>query len=152
MEVTETQWILDRLPYEAGFRFVDGISDIDADGVEGHYFFDGRRSWYTAHFKGHPITPGVLLTECCAQIGVVCLGIFLLGKEQGDTETLQIGMSSMEMDFLQALPPNEKVRVVSEKSYFRFGKLKCRVKLFNSADTLICSGEIAGMIRNKTYG
>jgi 3-hydroxyacyl-[acyl-carrier-protein] dehydratase len=45
--------------------------------------------------------------------------------------------------------PNEKVRVVSEKEYFRFNKLKCAVKMYNINDELVCRGTISGMIIAK---
>jgi 3-hydroxyacyl-[acyl-carrier-protein] dehydratase len=38
------------------------------------------------------------------------------------------------------------VTVISEKEYFRFNKLKCRVKIVNSKKELVCRGTISGMI------
>ncbi len=49
------------------------------------------------------------------------------------------------MEFLKPVFPNEKVTVVSEKIYFRFGKLKCRVVMKNEQGEQICTGVIAGM-------
>jgi 3-hydroxyacyl-[acyl-carrier-protein] dehydratase len=37
--------------------------------------------------------------------------------------------------------------VVSEKIYFRFNKLKCKVQLFNDKKELVCRGAISGMIK-----
>ena len=73
-------WILDRLPYSEPFLFVDKLVQVDDDGVEGLYTFKEDAGFYTGHFKNNPVTPGVLLTECCAQIGLVSLGIHLLEK------------------------------------------------------------------------
>jgi len=42
--------------------------------------------------------------------------------------------------------PNEKVKVISEKLYFRFGKLKCKVTMKNANGEVVCIGTIAGMI------
>jgi 3-hydroxyacyl-[acyl-carrier-protein] dehydratase len=50
------------------------------------------------------------------------------------------------MDFIKPVYPKEKVTVVSEKIYFRFGKLKCKVSMKNEAGIVVCTGEIAGMI------
>jgi len=146
----DTQYILDRLPFAPPFLFVDTIAHIDADGVVGCYTFSADSAFYQGHFKNHPVTPGVLLTECCAQIGLVCLGIFLLGE--GGTSNLQLGLSSSEMEFLRPVFPGEKVKVVSEKTYFRFQKLKCRVKMYNADDILVCQGDIAGMFKKTTDG
>jgi 3-hydroxyacyl-[acyl-carrier-protein] dehydratase len=146
-DLTTYQWILDVLPYKEPFRFVDGLEKVDDNGVKGHYVFRSDNAVYEGHFKNRPVTPGVLLTECCAQIGLVCLGIALLGKKHV-TDTLIIGMSSMQMDFLKPVFPGEQVTVVSNKVYFRFGKLKCKVKMYNEAEVLVCQGALSGMIKN----
>jgi 3-hydroxyacyl-[acyl-carrier-protein] dehydratase len=80
-----------------------------------------------------------------AQIGVVCLGIFLI-NDQLNKDYL-ISLTSVEIEFLKAVYPNEKVIVQSEKIYFRFGKLKCKVSMKNEKEELVCSGVISGMIR-----
>lgn len=137
--------IIDELPYRAPFLFVDELLRVDTDGVEGNFTFLPELDFYKGHFKENPVTPGVILTECCAQIGLVCLGIYLTKAETSEKK-LKMGMSSSQMEFLKPVLPNEKVRVVSKKIYFRFQKLKCEVKMYNSNDDLICKGEIAGMI------
>ena len=73
-----TSEIIQLLPYQKPFLFVDGIDRISEAGVTGHYTFKKEETFYEGHFKDHPITPGVILTECMAQIGLVCLGIYLL--------------------------------------------------------------------------
>lgn len=148
MKEKDYQWILDRLPYEKPFLFVDELLNVDTNGVEGIYRFNKASSFYQGHFKDRPLTPGVLLTECCAQIGLVCLGIYLLG-DSGNLKTLGIGMSSSHMEFLLPVLPGEQVRVVSVIDYFRFQKLKCAVKMFNEDNKLVCKGTLAGMIGNR---
>ncbi len=51
-----------------------------------------------------------------------------------------------EIEFLKPVYPKEKVSVISEKVYFRFGKLKCKVRMINKLGIEVCSGTIAGMI------
>ena len=51
-------------------------------GAEGFYTFKEDEYFYQGHFKDNPITPGVILTEVMAQIGVVCLGIYLLKRSR----------------------------------------------------------------------
>jgi len=138
------QEILSKLPYSKPFLFVDEILHIDENGVEGTYFFDENLDFYKGHFKGNPITPGVILTEVMAQIGLVCLGIYILDNTL-NSDTL-ISLTSTEIEFLKPVFPNEKVKVVSEKIYFRFGKLKCRVIMKNEQGIDVCRGTIAGMI------
>ena len=139
--------ILEKLPYSKPFLFVDEILKIDENGVEGIYTFDESLDFYKGHFKENPITPGVILTEAMAQIGVVCLGIFLLNDILN--KSILISLTSSNIEFLKPVFPNEKVTVISEKIYFRFNKLKCNVKMLNEKKEEVCSGIISGMIINK---
>ena len=135
--------ILDRLPYQKPFLFVDQLLSITADGVVGTFTFDASLDFYKGHFKDHPVTPGVILTEVMAQIGVVCLGIYLM---DADSEGLAVAMTSTEIEFLKPVFPGETVTVTSKKQYFRFGKLKCSVEMTNGKGEQVCSGVIAGLI------
>ncbi len=139
--------IIELLPYEPPFLFVEELDSITENGVEGIYTFKEDEYFYKGHFKDSPITPGVILTEVMAQIGVVCLGIFLLKDQISETEPPKIALTSHEVDFFLPVLPGEKVKVVSEKIYFRFNKLKCKVQLYNEQDKLVCRGTIAGMLR-----
>lgn len=136
--------ILSKLPYSKPFLFVDKIIEINEDRVVGEYTFDENLDFYKGHFKDNPVTPGVILTEVMAQIGLVCLGIYLLNENINSNAS--IGLTSTNIEFLKAVFPNEKVTVISEKIYFRFGKLKCKVQMKNEKDEIVCTGEIAGMI------
>ncbi|NKI32365.1 3-hydroxyacyl-ACP dehydratase FabZ family protein [Croceivirga thetidis] len=140
--------IISRLPYSKPFLFVDELVSISEEGISGYYSFPKDSFFYKGHFKDNPITPGVILTECCAQIGLVALGICLLGDELVK-DSVGVGMTSSEMEFLKPVVPEERVRVVSEKLYFRFNKLKCKVKMYNTNEELVCSGTLAGMLVNK---
>ncbi len=139
--------IISLLPYQTPFLFVDGINAISEDGVTGHYTFKKDESFYKGHFKNNPITPGVILTECMAQIGLVCLGIYLLRNKLNETTKPQIALTSHQVDFYLPVLPNEKVTVISEKEIFRFNKLKCKVKMINEKDELVARGKISGMMK-----
>lgn len=137
--------IIQFLPYSKPFLFVDELEKISESGVTGSYTFPTDSDFYQGHFKDFPVTPGVILTECMAQIGVVSLGIFLLNDI--DYRKFQVALSSTNMDFYLPVYPGEKVVVTSEKLYFRFQKLKCKVQMHNVQGRLVCKGEISGMIK-----
>ncbi|MCM8570098.1 beta-hydroxyacyl-ACP dehydratase [Gramella jeungdoensis] len=141
--------ILKHLPYSKPFLFVDKILEINENSVTGQYTFSPEHDFYKGHFKANPLTPGVILTECMAQIGVVCLGIFLLNKDKIISGRPNIALSSSEVEYFKSVIPGETVKVVSEKQYFRFNKLKCKVSMFNNSEELVCRGVIAGMILDK---
>jgi len=140
--------IIRELPYDKPFLFVDEILEVDNDHIKGSYVFKNDEFFYEGHFKDHPITPGVILTECMAQIGMACFGIYLLG-EQWDQDTIAVAMTSNEMNFYKPILPGDKVFVIADKIYFRFNKLKCNVKMFNTADQLVAKGIVAGVAFEK---
>ena len=139
-----TSEILAKLPYSPPFLFVNDLVSVDENGVTGSFTFKEDLDFYKGHFKNNPITPGVILTETMAQIGLVCLGIFLVGKDLN--ENSQIGLTSTEIEFLKPVFPGEKIKVISEKIYFRFNKLKSKVKMLNKKSEIVCEGTIAGII------
>ncbi len=133
------------LPYTEPFLFVDEIISVSEESISGSHTFSRNAFFYKGHFKNNPITPGVILTECMAQIGLVCFGIYLL-KDENISEKSTFALSSTEIDFYLPVFPGEKVTVISEKIYFRFQKLKCKVKLLNTKDEIVAKGTISGMI------
>ncbi len=139
------QWIIDTLPYSYPFLFVDELKEVRDDFVQGSYTFDEKLPFYEGHFKSQPITPGVILTECMAQIGLVSLGIFLLRDQE--LSKMKIGMTSANADFYISVLPNEKIVVESTKLFFRFNKLKCSCKMFNQDNKLVAKAEISGMLK-----
>ena len=139
--------VIELLPYQAPFLFVEELTYISENKFEGFYTFKNDEYFYKGHFKDNPVTPGVILIEVMAQIGVVCMGIYLLRKNFSEIKKPQIALTSSEVDFLIPVKPKDRVKVISEKIYFRFNKLKCNVKLFNEKNELVCKGTISGMFK-----
>jgi 3-hydroxyacyl-[acyl-carrier-protein] dehydratase len=142
-------YIFDLLPYKSSFRFVDEISWLDVDKVVGHYTLKDDAFFYEDHFPGNPVTPGAILTEIMAQIGLVVLGIHLIvtGAEQHGPEVFPL-LSSVNVDFHKMALPGQRLTVTSKKDYFRFGKLKCHVEMHDAAGELVAKGIFSGFIKS----
>ena len=134
--------ILGMIPHRKPFRFIDNILDIDDNFVRGDYTFRKEEYFYQGHFPGHPITPGVILIETMAQIGLLTLGIYL----SKDTKKLEkVFLTSSNIDFRSFVLPGERVVVEAKKIYFRMNKLKCDVSMHQETKGVICKGSIAGI-------
>ncbi|WP_316813805.1 3-hydroxyacyl-ACP dehydratase FabZ family protein [Pedobacter heparinus] len=136
------------LPYTKPFLFVDELLEIDENKAVGTYTFNKDLDFYKGHFKDNPVTPGVILTETMAQIGLVCLGIYLSGSAEGGMSG-HVMLTSTAIDFMKPVFPGEKVTVTAQKVYFRFKKLNCTVQMTNAAGEVVCKGTIAGMVTTK---
>ena len=147
------QYIFDHLPYKSSFRFVDEISFLDQDKVIGHYTPKEDAFFYKDHFPGNPVTPGAILTEIMAQIGLVVLGIYLILPTPGQAAPASAAapiyplLTSTEVSFLKMALPGQKITVISHKEYFRFDKLKCRVEAQDAAGERIAKGTFSGIIK-----
>jgi len=133
--------ILNHLPYKSSFRFVDNISHLNENEVVGDFTLKEDAFFYEDHFAGNPITPGVIITEIMAQIGLVVMGIFLILKDAelsfGEDPDLFPLLTSTDVAFYKMVLPGQKVTVVSKKQYFRFGKLKCQVEMYDDKGELL---------------
>ncbi len=145
--------IIALLPYGNDFLFVDDLTKISENGITGTYTFRKDEVFYSSHFKEFAITPGVILMECMAQIGLVCFGIWLQRDVLSENRTssgFQVALSESDVAFLKPVYPEETVTITSELVYFRFQKLKCKVKMTNSNGEVICKGVLSGMFLNKS--
>jgi 3-hydroxyacyl-[acyl-carrier-protein] dehydratase len=146
-----TNHILNHLPYKSSFRFVDHIASLNEDGVKGEYTLKPDSFFYEDHFEDNPVTPGVIITEIMAQIGLVVLGMFLIMKEADHrfeaNDSMFPLLTSTDVSFYKIVLPGQKVTVISKKEYFRFGKLKCYVEMMNSDNELVAKGMFAGIIK-----
>lgn len=142
------QEIIDKLPYTQPFLFVDTITEVSDKHIKGDYTFVDTADFYRGHFENFPVTPGVILLECMMQIGLVSLGIYLLREKNIDLKNnASVAMTENNAQFFKPVFPNEKVSVQSELEYFRFHKLKAKVKMFNQAGELVCSGIFSGILK-----
>ena len=143
--------ILELLPQQPPFRFVDEILAVDEQRIEGRYTFRPGEWFYAGHFPGRPITPGVILLESMCQVGVVALGIFLFalersGEEARDYTTLFV---DAETEFFDSVRPGETVTIRGERVFWRRNKLRARIQMFAADGKLVAQATASGLgVRN----
>ena len=133
------------MPYSRPFLFVDEFLEITDQGARGYYTYREDEFFYQGHFPGNPVTPGAIMIETMAQIGLVALGIYI-NKSYEKDELEKFVFVTSDVQFFKKVMPGERVTVVSEKVYFRFRRLKCNVTLENEEGETVCKGVMSGLV------
>ncbi len=139
--------ILESVPQQRPFRFIDDILEVDDEHIVGTYRFREDEYFYKGHFPGQPITPGVILIEAMAQTGVVAFGLYLLMRQMGldDAKKLTTLFTLAEgVEFTGVVHPGERVIVKGQKVYYRMGTLKMKVTMERENGETVSFGFLAG--------
>jgi len=142
--------VLALVPQQKPFRFIDEIIRLDEEEIVGAYRFREDEFFYPGHFPGRPITPGVILVESMAQIGVVAYGMYLLACQRNVRPSEMKGPLSLfslaeDIEFKGIVKPGERVIVRGKKIYMRKGALKVDVSMERENGEVVCEGKLAGM-------
>ncbi len=150
MQLTPSQ-ILELLPQQRPFRFVDEILSVDEERITGRYTFRPDEAFYQGHFPGRPVTPGVILLESMCQVGVVSLGIYLFALDHTVEETREwtTMFVDAESEFFKSVLPGESVTIRGERVFWRRNKLRARIEMFGADGTVVARTTASGMgVRN----
>ncbi len=139
--------VLDLVPQQRPFRFLDRLLAIDEKGAVGEYTFRSDESFYAGHFPGDPVTPGVILLEAMCQTGLVALGIYLLGLElpRAEVERTVTLFTDSHVEFERVVRPGATVRIQAEAVFWRRRKLRSNVRLWLADGTPVAAGTVSGM-------
>jgi 3-hydroxyacyl-[acyl-carrier-protein] dehydratase len=138
--------VLDLIPQQDPFRFIDEITELDDDHIVGVYRFRPDADFYRGHFPGNPVTPGVILIESLAQVGIVALGIYLLARESADDPAKMMTLfTDTDVEFSGIVNPGDRVTITAEKVFFRRRKLRSKAEMKLDDGTIVCSGTVSGM-------
>jgi 3-hydroxyacyl-[acyl-carrier-protein] dehydratase len=143
--------ILELLPQQRPFRFVDEIFEVDEQHIAGRYTFRPDESFYAGHFPGRPITPGVILLESMCQVGVVSLGIYLFALDHSieDARNWTTLFVEAESEFFKTVSPGDTVTIRGERVFWRRSKLRSRIEMFGADGALVAQTTASGLgVRN----
>jgi len=144
------QEILQLVPQQKPFRFIDEIISLDDERIVGAYRFREDEYFYRGHFPGNPITPGVILIETMAQVGVVAFGIYLLSRQRNMRPAqmdmpLSLFTLADGIEFKKIVSPGERVIIKGKKIYFRKNIIRASVSMERENGEIICFGELSGV-------
>jgi 3-hydroxymyristoyl/3-hydroxydecanoyl-(acyl carrier protein) dehydratase len=112
------------LPHRSPFLFVDRIKKI----IESHKIVAERDlsyddDFFTGHFPGNPIMPGVLVSEALAQTSGLLLGlIWEKERETVDHKMRNFFLANVNIKFFNPAKPGETLRLEASLKK-KYGKL-----------------------------
>ncbi len=139
--------VLELLPQRDPFLFVDEILEVSDDHIVARFTFRHDHEFYRGHFPDRPVTPGVILLESLAQVGVVALGLYLIARNQGRDAVLSALalFTDANVEFTGLVSPGDRVTIRATKVFFRRGKIRSEAEMTLDDGTVVCSGTISGM-------
>jgi 3-hydroxyacyl-[acyl-carrier-protein] dehydratase len=98
------------IPHREPFLLVDEIVEYSGNRIVCRKRFRGDEFWYSGHYPGFPLTPGVLLCEAAMQAGAV-----LLAKcAGGDNARLPVVTRMNNVKFKSMIRPGDTVDLFVE--------------------------------------
>jgi 3-hydroxyacyl-[acyl-carrier-protein] dehydratase len=135
--------IKELLPHREPFLFVDEVTKIDDDTVEGFRDIRPDESFFAGHFPGFPVLPGVLMVEAIAQIGILIVLNRLGGRENKKTLFARIERAR----FKRQVNPGDRLLLNAEVVGSKAGVYRIHGTGW-VGDELACEATVVGALRD----
>ena len=137
--------ILEIMPHRYPFLLVDRVVDIQPrKKVVAIKNVTMNEPFFSGHFPGHPIMPGVLIVEAMAQAG----GILLLNTVDDPENKLVYFMGIDGVRFRKPVLPGDQIRFELDMVQFRRGTCKMQGKAYVEGD-LVCEATLMATIVDR---
>jgi len=107
MPILDIQAIQELLPHRYPFLLVDRILELEEDRVVGIKNVTMNEPYFTGHFPGNPVMPGVLIVEAMAQVA----GVLVLKRMENRDEKLVFLATIEQAKFRRPVAPGDQLRV-----------------------------------------
>ncbi len=142
----DTEYIKSILPHRDPFLFVDKILEIEKGvRIKALRKFSSKEYFFSGHFPGNPVVPGVVIAEALAQVG----GILVYESYKEDIVDMLPALAGLEnVRFKKPVLPDDEVilSVNLLKSRSRLWKMSGEAKV---GDSVVAQAEILASVFPK---
>ncbi|MEE9241426.1 MAG: 3-hydroxyacyl-ACP dehydratase FabZ [bacterium] len=126
--------ILQILPHRFPFLLVDRVLEIDTEAISivAQKNVSHNEPFFTGHFPGRPIMPGVLIIEAMAQAALLCI----FGGKIVDSRSDFLFVGIEKAKFRRAVLPGDQLRIEMKT-------LRRRNTFWKIEGTALVDGEVA---------
>ncbi|MCG3132637.1 MAG: 3-hydroxyacyl-[acyl-carrier-protein] dehydratase FabZ [Phycisphaerae bacterium] len=96
------------LPHRPPFLFVDDVVEIGDDAVTTVFRAAPDLAFFSGHFPGDPVMPGVLLCECCLQAGAI---LMQRRNADADGDSVPVVTRILEAKFKRVVRPGDRLQI-----------------------------------------
>ena len=132
------------LPHKYPFLLVDRITHFNENFIEGYKNITMNEPFFTGHFEGNPVMPGVLQLEAMAQVG----GILLLNKYPNPEEIWVYFMGIDNARFKKPVIPGDQLYFKLEMVNLRRNICKMHGQGF-VGNKLVCEADLTAAVVKK---
>jgi 3-hydroxyacyl-[acyl-carrier-protein] dehydratase len=136
------QEIMDFLPHRYPFLLVDRVVEMQGEETAiGIKNVTASEPWFTGHFPGRPVFPGVLIIEAIAQVAAIL--VMQNAKLSGNPIEAKLiyFMTVDKVRFRQPVTPGDQMRIHVQKLRRRGAAYKFKGDIFVDGK-LVAEGEI----------
>ena len=120
-EIWDIRWIMSVLPHRYPMLLIDRVVEMEPKRrIAAIKNFTINEEFFTGHFPGFPVVPGVLLVEAMAQAG----GILLMHDDPDRAKKLLLFMSIERARFRRPVVPGDQLRLEVKVVVWRSNAVK----------------------------
>ena len=140
--VLSLERIKEMMPHRAPFLFLDAITKLEPNLIEGYRDIKADEFYFAGHFPGLPVMPGVLMVEAIAQAGIL-LVCEVLEPRRG-RKTLFAGIEKVR--FRRQVLPGDRLLLSADIINGRSSVYKIHGTA-KVGDELACEAVVIGALR-----
>ncbi len=131
MAILDIQAIEKILPHRYPFLLVDRILELEEMRVVGIKNVTANEPYFTGHFPGNPVMPGVLIIETMAQVA----GVLVLSRMVEREKKIVFLASIQEAKFRKPVTPGDQLRI--EVNFLRLKPSAAKIHSIATVNTVV---------------
>lgn len=148
--ILDIQAIMRRLPHRYPFLMIDRVLQYGGEEVVAIKNVSLNESFFSGHFPGEPIMPGVMIAECMAQSAAFLGACGAEGDSLANMDTcLRAFLTSLTLKLQQPVVPGDQL-LIRARAVKRLGKVLCVAASVSVDSRQVASADFTVMLMESS--